>query len=339
MCAVVATDKATGDVLTTTKQNDIAAPALLLQNNPAVYVVALPGHWLLAHTTPSWRFKDPIDGFQRIVNESRSRAIARTVLDNDRTFPNAITLASKVKSFSFDGQNLTLPDKTLMLVVDGQHRLWAQKFSNKETHYACIVHLDKSDKQMAELFLEINDNQKRVPSSLRWDLVRLVQPDGDEAAIMASELVFELVERKDSPFYYAIDLTGEQKDVSIKQGSLAPEIKTLITRTKKIHPNLGFENYAGLLIRFFTAVKSLNPAGWGDTDSTFYKARILRALLRVLTELVMKSTSPAIISTPEFLMLLKKIDPLTLTPEVVRAAQGSAGVTDLFQAMLKQVVA
>ena len=326
--------------MTTTKQtHDLAAPALLLQQNPPVYVVALPGKWLLAHTTPSWRLQDPIAGFQRIVNETRSRAIARTVLDNERTFPNAITLATNVKTLSFDGRSLSLPDKAKFLVVDGQHRLWAQRFSNKEAHYACIVHLDKSEKEMAELFLEINDNQKRVPSSLRWDLVRLVQPHGDEAAIMASELVFELVDRKDSPFYYAIDLTGEQKDVSIKQGSLAPEIKTLITRTKKVHPELGFESYAGLLIRFFTAVKSLNTKGWGDTESTFYKARVLRALLRVLTELVVKSQTPVAISTLDFLTQLRKIDPATLAPEVVRAAQGTAGVTDLFQAMLKQVLA
>ena len=103
--------------------------------------------------------------------------------------------------------------------MDGQHRLWAQRFSNKDAQYACIIHLNKTEKEMAELFLEINDNQRRVPSSLRWDLVRLVKPEGDEAAIMASELVLALVERQDSPFYIAIDLTGEQKDVSIKQGS------------------------------------------------------------------------------------------------------------------------
>ncbi len=111
---------------------------------------------------------------------------------------------------------------------------------------------------MAELFLEINENQRRVSSSLRWDLVRLVRPDGDEAGIMTSELVYELVERKDSPFYYNIDLTGEQKDVSIKQGSLAPEIKMLITRTRRAK-NLEFDDYVGILIRFFSAVRSLEP--------------------------------------------------------------------------------
>jgi hypothetical protein len=198
--------------------------------------------------------------------------------------------------------------------------------------------MNKTEKEMAELFLEINDNQKRVPSSLRWDLVRLVQPDGDEAGIMASELVKELVDRKDSPFYITIDLTGEQKDLSIKQGSLAPEIKTLVVRTKKI-PGNGFEDYATLLIRFFSAVRSLDPAGWGDTGSTYYQARVLRALIRVLVDIVLATNSIQGLSASSLLGKLKKIDPTTLSKEKVRAAQGSAGVTDLYKAMKSQVFA
>lgn len=303
-----------------------------------MYVVALPGKWLLGHTTPVWRLKDPMKGFQRIVNESRARQIARTVIDRERTFPNAITLASDVKKLVFADCHLNFPDTSKFLVVDGQHRLYAQTFSSKDAQYACIVHLDKTEQEMAELFLEINDNQKRVPSSLRWDLVRLVRPADDEVAIMTAELVFELVDRKESPFYYNIDLTGEKKDVTIKQGSLAPEIKTLITRTRR-NKSLDFEDYAGILIRFFSAVRSLDPPGWGDTNSTFYKARVLRALLRVLADIVLQSNTPATIGAPAFLAALKRIKPETLSTEVIRKAQGSAGVTDLYRAMQEQVFA
>lgn len=319
------------------KAKEITVPALLLQSSPPVYVTALPGKWLLNHTTPSWRKEDPIKGFQRIVNAERAKQIARTVLDRERTFPNAITLASKLKSLTVQDESIVLPDKVLFLVVDGQHRLWAQHYSQKDAQYACIIHLDKSEKEMAELFLEINDNQRRVPSSLRWDLVRLVKPQGDEAAIMAAELVFELVERPDSPFHISIDLTGEQKDVSVKQGSLAPEIKTLITKTRKV-PSEGFEEYATLLIRFFTAVRALDPKGWGDTNSTYYKARVLRALIRVLIDIVLKQNTIGGIETTTLLKLLKKIDPSTLSEERIRAAQGSAGVTDLYEAMKAQVL-
>jgi DGQHR domain-containing protein len=277
-------------------------------------------------------------GFQRIVNENRARQIARTVIDRERTFPNAITLASDIKKLGFADCRLSFPDTSKFLVVDGQHRLYAQTFSSKDAQYACIVHLDKTEQEMAELFLEINDNQKRVPSSLRWDLVRLVRPADDEVAIMTSELVFELVDRKESPFYYNIDLTGEKKDVTIKQGSLAPEIKTLITRTRRTK-SLDFEDYAGILIRFFSAVRSLDPPGWGDTNSTFYKARVLRALLRVLADIVLQSNTPATIGAPAFLAALKRIKPETLSTEVIRKAQGSAGVTDLYKAMQEQVFA
>jgi len=322
----------------TKKSTDLKAPALLLQKDPAVYAVALPGKWLLGHTTPVWRLKDPMKGFQRIVNENRARQIARTVIDRERTFPNAITLASKIKMLAFADCSLSFPDTSKFLVVDGQHRLYAQTFSSKDAQYACIVHLDKTEQEMAELFLEINDNQKRVPSSLRWDLVRLVRPADDEVAIMTSELVFELVDRKESPFYYNIDLTGEKKDVTIKQGSLAPEIKTLISRTRRTK-SLDFEDYAGILIRFFSAVRSLDPPGWGDTNSTFYKARVLRALLRVLADIILQSSTPAIIGAPAFLTALKRIKPETLSTEVIRKAQGSAGVTDLYRAMQEQVFA
>jgi DGQHR domain-containing protein len=314
------------------------AHAILLQAHPPVYVTVFSGQWLLKHTTPSWRIKDPMKGFQRIVREDRVRQIARTVLDQGRTFPNAITLATNLKDFKREGHEIYVPTKVKFLVVDGQHRLWAQTFSERDCLYACIVHLRKTEKEMAELFLEINDNQRRVPSSLRWDLVRLVRPAGDEATVTASELVYDLATRKDSPFYFAIDLTGEQKDVSVKQGSLAPEIKTLVSRTKKKH-NPTFEEYMTLLIRFFSAIRSLNPQGWGNPASTYYKARVLRALVRLLVDIVADSDSLEDITAELLFAELQKIDSATLSEERVRAAQGSAGVMDLYKEIKKQVFA
>jgi DGQHR domain-containing protein len=320
------------------KTSALKVQALRLQTSPSVYVTVISGGWLLKHTTPSWRIKDPMKGFQRIVNESRARQIARTVLDRDRAFPNAITLATDRKDFKWSESEIIIPNRTKFLVVDGQHRLWAQKFSERDGRYACIVHLGKTEREMAELFLEINDNQRRVPSSLRWDLVRLVRPAGDESSVTAAELVFELATRQDSPFYISIDLTGEQKDVSIKQGSLAPEIKTLVGRVKKIHDPT-FEEYASLLIRFFSAVRSLNPDGWGDPSSTYYRARVLRAFIRLLTDVALNAKSLDRLTAPVLLGHLQKIDPATLSEDRVRAAQGAAGVTDLYQEMKSQVFA
>ena len=146
----------------------------------------------------------------------------------------------------------------------------------------------------------------------------------------------QLATRKESPFYISIDLTGEQKDVSIKQGSLAPEIKTLVSRSKRKH-NPTLEEYLTLLIRFFAAIRSLDPQGWGDPTSTYYKARVLRALVRLLVDIVAEARSFTEVTAESLLQKLQKIDPTTLSDERVRAAQGSAGVMDLYTEIKKQV--
>ncbi|MGI0016475.1 MAG: DGQHR domain-containing protein, partial [Nitrososphaera sp.] len=206
----------------------LSVPGLLLQEK--VYMAIVEGRWLLKHSTPVWRLKKPEKGFQRIVKRERAEQIAAAVLDHRRTFPNAIILATKTQNLEVTDCRLRLDGKLKFLVVDGQHRLWAQKYSTFHASYACIIHCGLSLIEMAKLFLEINDNQKRVPSSLRWDLVRLVRPEDDQAAIAAVDLVYELTNSEESPLYQRVDLTGEAPDKTVNQGSLAPALKSIISR-------------------------------------------------------------------------------------------------------------
>lgn len=313
-------------------------PGIILRGAPLVYLAAVGGRWLLKHSTPSWRATDPLKGFQRIVKNQRAKEIARTVLDTQRTFPNAITLATKSKNFKITGCELHLPGHAKFLVVDGQHRLWAQKYSTVEGTYPCIIHMNRTEQQMAALFLEINDNQRRVPSSLRWDLVRLVRSD-DQATAMTADIVYDLAQRKESPFYdVGIDLTGEKPELTIKQGSLAPEIKTLVNRNiKKKDGTTDYEEYLNLLMRFFVAIRSLDPDKWGTSESPFFKARVLRALIRVLSDM-MGRTRMDDLTTDRLREMLLRIEPATLSEEAVRKAQGSAGVQDLYEQMRNQVL-
>ena len=191
----------------------------ILQEKPRIYLAIVPGKWLLKNTTPSWRISDPEKGFQRMVTERRAREIAAAVLDQGRTFPNAIVLATDSDKLEQKDAKVVVPDKVKFLVVDGQHRLWAQRFSKNEADYACLIHVGLSEAQMAELFVEINDTQKRVPSSLRWDLVRLVRPEEDPAAVRAADLVEGLNSEEESPLYQRVDMTGEQPQITIKHGT------------------------------------------------------------------------------------------------------------------------
>lgn len=317
---------------------DLRVPGFELQAEPLIYLTVLAGSWLLEHSTPSWRIKDPKKGFQRVVKDERARKIAIEVLNQQRTFPNAIVLATNREAFAQTNGHLDVPSDVRLLVVDGQHRLWAQKFSSYQARYACVIHMGLSEAEMARLFLEINDNQKRVPSSLRWDLVRLVRPEDEPHAIAAAELIWELANERSSPLYQRVDLTGEQKEISLKQGSLAPEIKTLVSMKPPGLKDLPFDTQYEILVRYLTAIRALDPDGWRAASSPFYGARVLRVLLRLLPLLIRKvAHDPAKIQTTEYKKHLDRIERETLSPDAIRAAQGSAGMKQIFELLREQL--
>ncbi len=309
-----------------------------LQRDPLIYVAALPGTWLLEHSTPSLRREDPQKGFQRVVKEDRAKKIAVAVLDQGRTFPNAIVLATDRREFSQSDCTLAIPDSVRFLVVDGQHRLYAQKYSSHHADYACIIHMNLPEVEMARLFLEINDNQRRVPSSLRWDLVRLVRPKDDSYAVAASELIFELATDRASPLYQRIDLTGEQKEISLKQGSLGPELKSLVSMRPPGLRDLSFDSQYEVLLRYLTAIRARDPDAWRAAISPFYKARVLRVLLRLLPLIVKKEGRKANhLQVQDFKKHLDRVRLDSLADDAIRAAQGSAGMKQIFELVKEQL--
>ena len=313
----------------------------VLQQSPLVYVVSIPGKWLLKHSTPSWRIEDPEKGFQRVVKEERAQQIAWSVLDQQRSFPNAVVLATNAKSLGTGAGDIELPEKIRFLVVDGQHRIWAQRFSEYEAAYACVIHLGLTEIQMARLFLEINDNQKRVPSSLRWDLVRLVRPEDDPYAIAASEMVYSLTSNEESPLFQRIDLTGEQGEKDLKQGSVAPELKTLLGNKKAGVRQLDFEDAYELVIRYLDALKMVDSDAWRDGNSPFLGARVLRASFRLLPDILIAKklvADPLAYQSTDFRKLLKKIPLAALDLNVIRAQQGTAGIKHIYETMRQHVL-
>ena len=311
--------------------------AFKMQDEPPIICAKLPGRWLLERTTPSWRIKEPRDGFQRMVKERRAREVALAVLDQGRTFPNAIVLATNNDCVDVQSGRVHIPDDTKFLVVDGQHRLWAQHFSLFSASYACLIHTGLSVEDMATLFLEINDNQKRVPSSLRWDLVRLVRPEDDPEATAATEIVYLLATEKESPFFQRIDLTGEQSELQIKQGSLAPEFKSLLSRRSPLR-RFNFQQQYDIILEYSMAIKEIDADNWGLPYSAFFKARVLRAMFRLLSDIV-RDLDDEEMTSASMVPYLEEIEEDSLDPEVIRSIQGSAGIRAIYQSIKSQVFA
>lgn len=315
---------------------DLTIKGFILQESPLIYLASIPGKWLLDRTTPSWRIEDPAKGFQRIIKEERARQIAVAVLDQGRTFPNSIVLATDKKTFSSEDCSIEIPSKIKFLVVDGQHRIWSQTYSSYDAEYSCVIHMGLSEEQMAYLFLEINDNQKRVPSSLRWDLVRLVRPEDDPYGIAAAELVYQLATDENSPLFQRIDLTGEQKEIQLKQGSLAPELKTLVSSKRASFFKLLLEEQYEIITQFLLSMKQMDLDGWLNGTSPFYKARVLRATLRLLPEIIEKIGREKA-TFQVFFSYLQKINLATLQQDQIVAIQGAAGMDAIYKLIKEQI--
>lgn len=308
-----------------------------MQEHPSLIVFAyIPGRYLLERTTPSWRIDDPVLGFQRTVNENRAKKIASAVIDQGRTFPNTIVLATDLPELNVEGCVVSIPSTTKFLIVDGQHRLWAQRFADKETCYGCTIHLGLQEAEMASLFVEINDTQKRVPASLRWDLVRLTRSGADPEMARAADLVYELTIDKGSPLFQRIDLTGEDKSKTLTQASLAPEIKALLKR--KGSPlkmgDVGFETQKEQIQSYFNAIKALDKPGWNQANSNLYQNRVIRALLQLYPQ-VLRATGKTVedVTYRDLYNVLRPINVKNLDQEHIRGQQGTAGITQIRNAL------
>ena len=130
---------------------ELIVDGFVLQKSPPIYVASISGKWLLKHSSPSWRIDDPAKGFQRVVKPERAQQIAWSVLDQRRSFPNAVVLATDVQNLNEVHGKIELPENIRLLVVDGQHRIWAQHYSEYEATYACVIHLGLTEIQMARL--------------------------------------------------------------------------------------------------------------------------------------------------------------------------------------------
>ena len=313
-------------------------PCVAVQDTPQIVTAIIPGPWLLKKTTPTWRIQDPELGFQRMVNEDRAKSIAVAVLDQKRTFPNAIVLASDISISTPSEGKVCIPEDVRFLVVDGQHRLRAQNFSNYEAPYICVIHFGLNEKSMAELFIEINDNQKRVPSSLRWDLFRLVRPGDDPLAVRTSDLVYDVASLKNSALYQRIDLTGEQSKIELKQGSVAPAIHSLISLKKSPLAVLGYDLQLKLILGYTAAMKECDSDGWNGATSPFYTARVFRATMQLLPEILIDlKKEPSSCNVKDFFEYLTRIDLSTLDSNLIKSQQGGAGIKAIYETIKSQV--
>lgn len=109
-------------------------------------------------------------GFQRHLNEYRAKEIAKYLDHEGSVIPSPIILsAQSISEFNFDENTSEVSflekDKSF-LVIDGQHRLFGLFKIPRTIKFPVIIFDELNLEDEASLFVDINTNQKGVPSSL-----------------------------------------------------------------------------------------------------------------------------------------------------------------------------
>lgn len=172
--------------------------------------------------------------YQRLIKKSRLNAI-NDFIEEGGFFPNSliINIDSNNRELTFDKSSLQeessiskigilhLP-KTYqsIFIIDGQHRLYG--YSNSEYRYkntvpvVAFVGLDR--REQVKLFMDINQNQKAVPRSLKNDLDATLLWDSEipSERIKALKLAIaiKLGEDPDSPLFNRVMLGENTKTLT-----------------------------------------------------------------------------------------------------------------------------
>ena len=242
--------------------------------------------------------------YQRKIDENRVKSIKRyikTAILNDYRkqkvaviFPTAMLLAFTIDDTSFvigDMPELVMPQD--FYIVDGQHRLYSMMelyrdvssiFSSEENkiikeylenyRFNCTIMMNFDTWEQAQVFAEVNFNQKRVSRSLYYDIYGMNysenSADREKNFIYISHNLVKFMNSYTiSPFYHKIKMLGAGKGF-VSQACMVEALMRHMSSPQgiwyvdfsKIYGVPNYRYMAVELISFYTVVKECFPDYW-----------------------------------------------------------------------------
>lgn len=259
------------------------------QNKHVMYAFVATSSQLRTIATVSRRTDDGERGFQRHLKESRLKQIARYIDDRNGVIPNNIILDFFDDDVKVDteSQTISIPtDRKTAWVIDGQHRLFGFEYAKKQCPLLVIAFLQLPLEEKVNVFVTINTEQKRLPSSLCLDLLNIIGSDQD-ATKRCTELVGKLNEEEDSPWYDLVDMTGEGAGY-ISLVNFVRKIKPLITSAGVLR-HYTFQDQYGALANYWSAIKALYADQWGKKNYVLTKTLGFGALMNLFPTVFTKT--------------------------------------------------
>ncbi len=236
----------------------------------------------------SVRGKDSEEGaVQRVLNRKRIGSIKQYVLEGNM-FANSFILNwndNKLIPSINTETSLHLPIvNNAAQLIDGQHRLEGIKEAAKDDNtifekmvlVSMAIRLDT--KEAANIFININSEQKPVPKSLIYDLYGETGEFKNFAITRAGDIARELNENPESPYYNLIKYPGNPRGKGkIDLSTVVSSLKGYVDISGKFVENniRDYENQTKIIINFYSTIKYFwdKEQLWDNaSQNVFFKA-------------------------------------------------------------------
>lgn len=215
------------------------ASILVTQGKYNFHIVALRSSMFREACFTISRAEDPQEGFQRKLDEARCDEIAKYIDCEEGSIPTAIILSAQPEAeFKRNIANKTISFKKnpqAFLIIDGQHRAWGYSKAEKDIRVPVIIYEGLSRVEEAQLFIDINENQKKVPDALILDIKQLLQKETEDELIVR-EIYDKFITNKDSALNMYINL-GENERGNISRITFYNSLNSLISGSLKQFDN------------------------------------------------------------------------------------------------------
>ncbi|MCP9237969.1 DGQHR domain-containing protein [Lewinella sp. JB7] len=310
----------------------VSFPAVqCIQNGFTFYQTVISSKQLLDYCFIVRRNEDKSKGFNRFLNSNRASQIANYLDKGEGSIPASIIVSAQANSnFAFENDNQVTFDNVprIFLVLDGQHRLFGYDKSSNEYQVPVTIYTDLTLPEEVSLFIDINTNQKGVPSALLLDIKQLAQRETPTEEVQRE--LFQLLNQESS----IAGLLAPTRSISGKISR-----KTFNDSTREIIENGPFKGekvqllYKGIS-NYLTAAEIVLEKSKSQ-NAKLNKTVLFKSLFRIFNDVVDKTLSEA--GNLKVESLIEVLDPIAIVDYDSFSGSNNTTIAELTNNMKSEI--
>lgn len=258
------------------------------------------------------------DGYQRVVSPSRRKKIAQ-FLNEGNMIPMSILLSLTKAKVNSSKTEITIPEtKESGWIIDGQHRLAGASDAKEDVILPVVAIIGLTQQEQVDLFVTINKEQKGVPTSLYYELLKKLPKKLDEKQIQAdraADLARALRTDEKSPYFNRIVTSTSPKPGQLSMTNFVRKLSPYMKRGSGRLNAFTDDQRVKIMNNLIVALKTVYPHEFKKESPIFFKTIGFGAVLNVLPDLLdtVLSDSGGGFRVPDIVSLFKKMPDLDPT--------------------------